>query len=106
MQHVGSADVPAMAARLGISVNVVRNWVRRGITWSRADEAAIRCGVMPWEVWPEWAGADPADWMPPSCPADHGYEHLVPYPSGQGEFCAVCSLAAEAGTPVAERAAA
>jgi hypothetical protein len=104
MRHVGVMDMPAMAAMLGVSVNVVRNWVQRGITWSRADEAAIRCGVMPWEVWPEWADADPADWMGPSCPAAHGYDYLVPYPSRRGEYCAMCVLAVSAGARAAERA--
>ena len=63
MRFCGVRDMPTMADRLRLSVNVVRNLVARGISWSRADEMAVRCGVMPWRRWAEWAEADPADWM-------------------------------------------
>lgn len=89
MRFVMADNMPDMAARLGISVNVVRNFVRRGISWSRADEMAVRCGVLPWQVWPEWADVDPAGWMGPSCPENHGFDHLVL--TGDGEYCAACS---------------
>jgi hypothetical protein len=39
----------------------------RGIGWIEADELAVRCGFLPWEVWPEWAEVDPAEWMPAVC---------------------------------------
>lgn len=86
--------MPTMATILDISVNVVRNLVARGVSWTRADELAIRCGAMPWDIWPEWALADPADWTGPSCPVEHGYDWLVPNQSGLGEHCLLCEAAA------------
>lgn len=46
----------------GLTKNEVRNLRQRGVTWTRADELAVACDFLPWEVWPEWADVDPADW--------------------------------------------
>jgi hypothetical protein len=100
-----SFDMPTMARTLGISVNVVRNFVARGITWHRADEVAVRCGYLPWEVWPDWADADPAQWMGPSCPEGHGYDFLIPSDSGQGENCTACNPQIQSPNPARMNAA-
>ncbi|MFI7484072.1 hypothetical protein ACH9EU_16850 [Kocuria sp. M1R5S2] len=41
--------------------------LQRGITWGQADDYAIACGLLPWQVWPEWDEADPTTWctLPP-----------------------------------------
>jgi hypothetical protein len=81
---------------LGISTNVFRNLKARGVTWARADELAVRCGLFPWQVWPEWSAVDPEQWMGPSCPANHGWSEMVPNPDLRGEYCRVCKANAEA----------
>lgn len=38
----------------GVKLATVRQWVRRGLLSSRADELANWFGVDPWAVWPSW----------------------------------------------------
>jgi hypothetical protein len=89
MVVMGARDMPAMARVLEISVNVVRNFVARGISWSRADEIAVRCGYLPWQIWPEWAQVDPAQWIAPPCPENDGHDFFEPDAAG-GEYCTKC----------------
>lgn len=65
----------AMADRCGLSRKGVHNRICRGITWTEADELAVQCGFLPWEVWPEWADVDPSEWLPPVC-ATHGNDYV------------------------------
>lgn len=61
-------DLPGVDTRrvcrvLHISGSTYRQIVERGMSTWQADRAAIRLGVMPWDVWPEWidAGLGPLD---------------------------------------------
>jgi hypothetical protein len=60
MKRVGAETAQAMAEICDISVKSVHNRIIRGIGWIEADELAIRCGFLPWEVWPDWADVDPS----------------------------------------------
>lgn len=45
----------AMLARmLDVDPTYISRWRRAGLTWATADEVAIRLGLHPGEVWPEW----------------------------------------------------
>ena len=59
---VHAATDEELARRTRLNKTDIRNLRQRGVTWTRADELAIACGFMPWEVWAEWADANPADW--------------------------------------------
>ena len=67
MQKVGAPTAQAMAELCGLNRKGVHNRINRGIGWIEADELAVRCGFLPWEVWPEWEDVDPTEWMPPVC---------------------------------------
>jgi hypothetical protein len=75
METVGVATAQAMADRCGLNRKGVHNRIIRGIGWAEADDLAVRCGYMPWEIWPEWADVDPTTWMKPVC-ATHGNEFV------------------------------
>jgi hypothetical protein len=55
------------ADKLSISRASAYRRKKDGVKWSEADEWAVVFGYLPYEVWPEWALADPADWcdIPP-----------------------------------------
>jgi hypothetical protein len=55
------------AAKVGISRASAYRRAKNGVKWSEADDWAIAFNRFPWQVWPEWALADPADWcdIPP-----------------------------------------
>ena len=44
--------------RLGLPKWRVEQWGRRGVLWDvyDADRWAVRAGLHPWLVWPEWYG--------------------------------------------------
>lgn len=67
MTKVGAPTAQVMATMCGLSRKDVHNRVLRGVSWTDADELAVRCGFLPWEVWPEWADVDPSTWLPPLC---------------------------------------
>lgn len=48
------ASARALAQRLSISHRSVSRWRRSGLTEAQADELAVRCGMHPCQVWPEW----------------------------------------------------
>lgn len=77
--RVQAATDTDLAALLGLTRNEIRNLRQRGITWARADELAIACDLLPWQVWPEWAEANPEDWC--AIPPDPvGFDILVADP--------------------------
>ena len=55
------------AEKVGISRATAYRRAKNGVKWSEADDWAVACRYLPYEVWPEWALADPADWchIPP-----------------------------------------
>jgi hypothetical protein len=54
MTKAGSPTAEAMAVICGLNRKGVHNRMNRGVGWIEADEFAVRCGFLPWEVWPEW----------------------------------------------------
>ena len=50
------------AEKVGISRATAYRRAKNGVKWSEADDWAVACRYLPYEVWPEWALADPADW--------------------------------------------
>lgn len=52
-----------LASSLGRSRAHVYRRLKDGVPWAEADDWAIHFGLFPWEVWPTWADADPADWV-------------------------------------------
>ena len=67
MAAAGAPTAQLMAEICGLNRKGVHNRILRGISWAEADELAVRCGFLPWEIWPEWEQIDPADWMKPIC---------------------------------------
>lgn len=96
MNCVGAPTAQLMAEVCGLNRKGVQNRILRGIGWSEADELAIRCGFMPWEVWPEWEFVDPATWMKPIC-SIHGNDHVQDM-DDLSQRCGACS---NADVPVA-----
>ncbi len=75
MDRVGAPTAGAMADICSLNRKGVHNRLVRGISWAEADELAVRCGFMPWEVWPAWDLVDPSAWIQPLCPT-HGNDHV------------------------------
>ena len=52
---------------MGISRATAYRRASDGAKWSEADDWAVAFGHLPYEIWPEWDLADPADWcdVPP-----------------------------------------
>lgn len=71
MERARIATAREMADRCGVNRKAIHNRARRGLSWSEADDFAIRCGFLPWEVWPEWAEIDPMSWV-----ADHDLDDV------------------------------
>jgi excisionase family DNA binding protein len=46
--------VTEAAGVLGISVRTLYRWMRDGISAEKADRAAVRIGLHPANLWPEW----------------------------------------------------
>ena len=61
MNKAGAPTAQVMAEMCGLNRKGVHNRINRGIGWIEADELAVRCGFLPWEVWPQWADIDPAN---------------------------------------------
>ena len=73
MARAGAQTAQTMAERCGLSRKAIHNRVVRGISWAEADRLAVRCGYLPWEVWPEWADVDPTEFGgSSSCPGAGG----------------------------------
>lgn len=47
-------DQGDLAELAGTTVRAVQRWRHRGVPWSIADRAAIRLGLHPAELWPDW----------------------------------------------------
>ena len=47
-------DVGVTADRLRVAPNTVYRWQRNKLMWQSADDAAIRLGVHPCAIWPDW----------------------------------------------------
>lgn len=88
MELAGAPTAQAMADRCGLNRKGVHNRIIRGIGWAEADEFAIRCGYMPWEVWPEWAEVDPSIWLKPVC-STHRNDFVEDLPD-LSQRCAAC----------------
>lgn len=88
MNACGSPTAATFAERAGTNRKWVHNRVLRGLNWIEADELAIRCGFLPWEVWPEWDAVDPTDWLPPVC-AVHGNEFVEDL-ADLNQACSAC----------------
>ena len=43
-----------MSLALGVDATQVRRWRSSGLTAAQADVLAMRCGLHPAEVWPDW----------------------------------------------------
>lgn len=43
-----------LGLQLGASRTTLRRWRTKGLTEDQADTLAIRCGWLPFEIWPEW----------------------------------------------------
>lgn len=63
MQRARIGTARELAERCGVNRKAIHNRSRRGLSWSEADEFAIRCGFFPWEIWPEWEDFTPLLWM-------------------------------------------
>lgn len=50
------------AEKVAISRATAYRRVQEGVTWTEADEWAVRFGFLPFEVWPTWEEADPSAW--------------------------------------------
>lgn len=49
-------DIAAFAEHIGIGSRwTIHKWVKHGVPFFAADEAAIRLGTHPLLIWPEWA---------------------------------------------------
>lgn len=89
MDRVGAPTAQLMAEICGLNRKGVHNRILRGIGWVEADELAVRCGFMPWEVWPEWELVDPSTWMKPICNL-HGNNHVEDL-DDLSQRCGACS---------------
>ncbi len=89
MDRVGAPTAQVMAEICGLNRKAVHNRILRGIGWVEADELAIRCGFMPWEVWPEWELVDPTTWMKPVCRL-HGNNNVLDL-DDLSQRCTACS---------------
>jgi hypothetical protein len=88
MRKAGAPTAQMMAEMCGLNRKGVHNRINRGIGWIEADELAVRCGFLPWEVWPHWGDIDPSDWLPPVC-ASHGNEFVIDL-DDLTQNCSVC----------------
>lgn len=52
---LASSTMVELALRLGVDRRQVYRWAHYGLTDMQADEAAIRCGLHPAIVWPDWS---------------------------------------------------
>ena len=84
---IGSCTARGTGEILGLSTKAIHNRRLRGLTWADADDLSIRCGYMPWEIWPEWADVDPSLWIEPACPTCDMFDA----PNGTAKACAACS---------------
>ena len=50
----GAVHDKVRAARLGVGPKQLYRWRENGLTWVAADRVAIRLGVHPVLLWPEW----------------------------------------------------
>ena len=87
-------------AELGILLDVSRTtlvrWRTNGLTIDRADECALKLGLMPHEVWPRWyaviaaQGAAAVNAGKLACPQGHPYSGL----DNRGKrICTPCKVA-------------
>lgn len=91
MDLAGAPTAQAMADRCGLNRKGVHNRILRGVGWAEADDLAVRCGYLPWEVWPEWEDVDPTAWMKPVC-ATHRNESLEDL-DDLSQRCSACTTA-------------
>ena len=53
-EALGGGSLAAQAARLGVHDAQVHRWRRDGLTDAMADRCAVRAGLHPAMVWPDW----------------------------------------------------
>lgn len=71
----------ALARRVRWSGTTLKAVREGGLSWVQADTCAVRCGLMPWDVWDGWLG-DGRAW----CQAGGCEEAFVPR-DGRQRFC-------------------
>ena len=54
LDKIGNPTVGPGTRRLGISGHSFRRYLEVGLTEDQADRLAVRCGLHPIEVWPDW----------------------------------------------------
>jgi len=73
----------AFAHRLGIAVKDLEGIAERGMTHREADLFAVRCGYVPYIIWPRWLDDDTLDAMyDPSPPCHFEYSDVAYVPGG------------------------
>lgn len=55
----GGSSVKRLALLMGTNERQVHRWRHHGVTWAQADLLAVRAGLHPAELWPQWF--DPVD---------------------------------------------
>lgn len=61
MRRSGAATANDFAEMMGEPVTTIRGRLDRGVTWEIADQMAIKLGMFPGEVWPDWDFYSPTD---------------------------------------------
>jgi hypothetical protein len=77
-------DVRSLSEHIGFTHQSIHEWVRSGVPFYSADEAAIRLDTHPLLIWPEWADE-------PACPQPHGSPGAVAWHRRYGiPMCELC----------------
>lgn len=53
---LGGGSLLDLARIMGVNPKIIRDYTERGLTHKEADRFAVRCGLMPYSVWPSWLG--------------------------------------------------
>lgn len=75
--------VEELAEVVGISRATAYRRAKNGVQWSEADDWSVALGFLPFEIWPEWADSDPAEWW--DMPHDPELES-APFIDGSGSL--------------------
>ena len=53
-RRYGTTSATQLAPSLGVHRRTIGEWKRKGLPLNTADRAAVRLGVHPSHVWPDW----------------------------------------------------